>query len=191
MRAACLYAALCVSLAMSVGASSYSISSTTSVIEELQEASRVVAAALRTMEQVTYRGAATGPHPATLISLDAHGYPSARTVVPRAVAPDLTFFRLHTRIGTRKVTEIGQNPKVSLNFVDPRGRGGWLTVKGDATVENDGKGGMNILFTSQLLEMVNYNEVGAMEDRDGWVPKILARNGKGWHVVSEEPRNEL
>merc|ERR1719350_2125360 len=78
----------------------------------------VVAKARRTIEAVPYggRNSPDGPHPVSLVTMDADGYPSARSVVPREMSADLSFFRLNTREGTRKLEELAANPKPTLNF---------------------------------------------------------------------------
>merc|ERR1719174_2124570 len=74
-------------------------------------------------------------HPAALTSMDSSGYPSTRTVVPGFVAQDLSEIQMTTQKGTRKEAEIKSNPKVAVHFQDKRGRGGWVTLKGEALMK--------------------------------------------------------
>merc|ERR1712216_1073564 len=87
----------------------------------------------------------------TLISMDQNGYASARVVVAREIEPDLSFFRLNTRADTRKVNEIRAQPKVSLTFQDQVGRGGWLTIKGNARLQPLEDGTVDILVDALWL----------------------------------------
>eukprot|EP00928_Gymnodinium_smaydae_P008595 TRINITY_DN13126_c0_g3_i1.p1 TRINITY_DN13126_c0_g3~~TRINITY_DN13126_c0_g3_i1.p1 ORF type:complete len:194 (+),score=32.69 TRINITY_DN13126_c0_g3_i1:32-613(+) len=142
-----------------------------------------IAKARRTIEAVPYGGqnSPNGPHPVSLVTLDASGYPSARSVVPREIAPDLGFFRLNTRDGTRKLAELKANPRTTLHFHDQRGRQGWLTIKGNSVLEPLGDGRVDILFNAIALEAVNYNE-NLMADTEGWQPTVLLRKNGSWEL---------
>merc|ERR1712046_80705 len=138
--------------------------------ESMSDASvrQVIAKAKKCIDAVPYRDR-HDVHPVSLITLDKDGFPTARTVVPREYNDDVSFIRLNSRKGTRKIDQIRQNNRVSLNYQDQRGRGGWLTIKGTAKLEEARDGSLDILVTAVALEGVNYNE-GLMADEDGWVP---------------------
>jgi hypothetical protein len=141
----------------------------------------IVSKARRVIEAVPYqdRNSPGGPHPVTLITQDADGYASARAVVPRQIGDDLSFFRLNTREGTRKLAELRNNPKTTLSFHDQRGRQGWLTIKGDSVLEAAADGSVDILFYAKKLEAVSYNEQ-LMADSEGWKPILLHRDNGSW-----------
>jgi len=146
---------------------------------------KLLAKAKRCIEAVPYQGSSKGPHPVSLITFDSEGFASARTVVPREFAEDLSFILLNTRKDTRKVGEIQHNPKVSLNFQDQRGRGGWLTMKGVAELQPLDGNSVNILVTIVQIEGVSYNE-DFMADREGWKPMVLRRVDGRWAVAGSE-----
>lgn len=134
-----------------------------------------------------------GVHPASLVTLDASGFPSARTIVPREIAEDLSYFRLQTRAETLKLEEIVNNPRVSLAYQDQRGRQGWLTVKGMATLDSAGRGRsgrsagpdqVNIHVEVTEIRGMSYL-VDLMGDKDGWVPITLVRDSdkRDWQSV--------
>ena len=67
--------------------------------------------------------------------------------------------------------------------MDPRGRQGWLCIKGTAVLEpeNPGQpengGNLNILVTPLRLEAVDYPEK-LHSDAEGWVPLKLEFDSK-------------
>merc|ERR1740129_1043734 len=120
-------------------------------------------------------------HPAALSSVDKDGFPSTRTVIPNFVAQDLSEVRLSTRKGTRKLAEIEANPKVSLHFQDQRGRGGWVTIKGEVTTKPGSEEDVvDIVLTPRRCEAMSYVE-DAMADEEGWKPAIMVKpRGEAW-----------
>merc|ERR1719330_153206 len=123
--------------------------------------------------------------PVALITLDASGFPSARTVQPREVAPDLSNVRLGTRGDTRKVAELRSNPHVALNWQDQKGRGGWVTLKGVVTLE-EVKPEVRIHVDVAALEAMDYNE-NLKLDAEGYKPAVLVRSRDAWAWPLAEP----
>eukprot|EP00930_Biecheleria_cincta_P046014 TRINITY_DN31730_c0_g1_i1.p1 TRINITY_DN31730_c0_g1~~TRINITY_DN31730_c0_g1_i1.p1 ORF type:complete len:227 (+),score=19.39 TRINITY_DN31730_c0_g1_i1:52-681(+) len=145
-----------------------------------------IAKARRTIEAVPYGGNNSPQgHPVSLITQDAQGYASARTVVPREISEDLSFFRLNTPEGTRKLGELAANPRTTLHVHDQRGRQGWLTIKGDSIMQHNSDGTVDILFTAQKLESMSYTE-GLMADKEGFKPISLARQNGCWMLESQQ-----
>ena len=119
-----------------------------------------------------------GVHPCALVTVDARGFPSARTIVPRAYAEDLSTVRLATRMGTEKLADIARNPHVCLNFQDQRGRQGWVTIKGLARAGADGE---TVVVEVAEIRAMSYTE-GVMLDAEGWEPACAVREGGGWRL---------
>ncbi|CAD7943679.1 unnamed protein product [Amoebophrya sp. A25] len=141
--------------------------------------------------KIPYRddNGAGGVHPASLITVDADGFPSSRIVVPRQVAPDFSEIRLNTRAESRKVAEVRANPRVSVSWEDQRGAGGWAVAKGQAEVIPIDKGQparVDIVVKCHRLEAMSYNERVMADDQEGWKPTILERTGdhRGWQFAS-------
>ena len=142
--------------------------------------SEILARCLRCIQCVPYHDRTDFVHPVTLITADPDGFAfSARVVVPREISDDLSYFRLNTRPETRKVAEIQKDARCSLMYWDQRGKQGWLTLKGSVTrVESQQQGNdwsVDLHFSAQKLEVMNYNE--ALRQEDGWVPIVLLRVG--------------
>lgn len=127
-------------------------------------------------------------HPVSLITYGADGYPSARTIAPLEIAADLSEFRFYTRQDSRKVKDIQRNPKVSLAWQDQRGRGGWVTIKGDAELR-PGKSKtfpVDIIVMARVIEAVSYNEGLLQDDGTGERPIVLERERgtrNGWRKL--------
>jgi len=152
-----------------------------SAVESVEDnIEQILSAIHNTISSVPYNAApAAGVqlHPAALTSTDPHGFPSTRTVIPSFIAPDLSQIHLTTHRGTRKEIEIKENPKVSLHFQDPRGKGGWATIKGDASLRPGADAmSLEILMCPCKCEVMSYTE-GIMGDDDGWMPRILVKKG--------------
>ena len=122
-----------------------------------------------------------GVHPVNLITIDQHGFPSSRLVVPRKISEDLSEIQLKTRHDTRKVVELklAKNDKVALSWWDQRGRQGWVNIKGVATLhETDAADkdqeyrSVDIIVKCSVLEVMDYNE-NLMCDSEGYKPVIL------------------
>jgi len=153
----------------------------------LNKTQTLLKAALDTIASVPYVAApAVGVrlHPAAFTSIDKDGFPSTRTVVPTFLAADLSEVRLSSRAGTRKLAEIEANPKASLHFMDQRGRGGWVTLKGEAALRPGGEeGAVEVVLSPQRCEVMSYVE-GAMADDEGWKPAVLVKaKGEAWRRV--------
>jgi general stress protein 26 len=73
---------------------------------------------------------------ANLITIDEEGFPASRSVVAREYNQDLSVFRLQTRKNTRKIAQIRKNKKIAVTYVDQRGRGGWVTFRGEAELKD-------------------------------------------------------
>ena len=58
-------------------------------------------------------------HTPALASVHPDGSPTVRTVVLRAVDPDLRTLRLHTDVRSAKFRQIAADPRVFLHFYDP------------------------------------------------------------------------
>lgn len=135
----------------------------------------------RTMSSIPYKAApvvGVRLHPAVLTSVDQDGFPSMRTVIPAFVAPDLSEIRINTKIDTRKVQEIQKNKRISLHYQDQRGRGGWVTLKGDAKLSLSGKeeDSAEVLLVPDRIECVSYIEGPTSADNgEGWKPAVMVR----------------
>ncbi len=72
------------------------------------------------------------PHLASLATIAADGKPWVRYVIPRA--DENLIFRVATRLHSRKVAQIQQNPEVHLTcgVTDPRQVGTFLQIQGRA-----------------------------------------------------------
>ena len=68
-----------------------------------QSISKIISAAHGVIRSVPYE-VAPSMHPATFVSFDADGYPSARVLVPRFVAEDMSTITINTRVETRKAS---------------------------------------------------------------------------------------
>ena len=112
---------------------------------------------------------------ANLITIDSEGYPASRSVVAREIANDLSYLRFQTRANTRKLVHLKGNNKVAVTYVDGRGKGGWVTFRGEVELQNRSDGEVDIHMTVFKLEAMNYNEK-LMQDNDGWQPEMLVRN---------------
>ncbi|CAE8601375.1 unnamed protein product [Polarella glacialis] len=160
--------------------------------------SAVLSAAHSLINSVPFQNRTDYVHPTSFITIDEEGFPSARLVVPLEVAPDFSKIILSTRTNTRKVAEIkasldrkgvtvsasGAVPEntgvpASCSWNDYRNRGGWLTIKGLASLGKQIEDGtkIEIIFRPVHLEIMSYNEK-AHEDADGWSPVILSREGE-------------
>jgi len=152
-----------------------------------QKVQRVLAAIHATISSIPYHAApAAGVtlHPAALTSKDAHGFPSTRTVVPAAVAADLSEVKISTRKGTRKEAEIRADDRVALHFQDQRGRGGWVTLKGRALVRSGAQEGMlDIVLKPTTCEAMSYVEAELLVDSEGFTPVSLTRKGDEWELA--------
>ena len=149
-------------------------------VQDTISTSEILARCLRCIQCVPYHDRTDFVHPVTLITADPDGFAfSARVVVPREISDDLSYFRLNTRPETRKVAEIQKDARCSLMYWDQRGKQGWLTLKGSVTkVESQHQGNnrsVDLHFSAQKLEVMNYNE--ALRQEDGWVPIVLQRVG--------------
>ena len=141
-----------------------------------------------TIAAVSYRGKTdrnwNGAHPVALVTVDDAGFPSARTVVPREISEDLSYFRLQTGPATEKLRELQSNPRVCLNYQDHRGRQGWLTVKGTARVEGRTDGEFNLHVDVTELRGYSYPEK-LMEDKNGiQCPVSFVRKEGTWVIKS-------
>jgi hypothetical protein len=142
----------------------------------------------RTINSIPYKAppvAGVRLHPCVLTSIDEDGYPSMRTVVPSHMEPDLSEIRIVTSIDTKKIQEIQKNKHVSLHYQDQRGRGGWVTLKGDAKINFKPEGDMaQVAVRPERCEVVSYMEGPTSADNgEGWKPAVLVRpNGgaDGW-----------
>lgn len=123
-------------------------------------------------------------HPAALTSQDAQGFPSTRTVVPGAVAVDLSEVKISTRKGTRKEAEIKADGRVAVHFQDQRGRGGWVTLKGHASIRPGVQEGMlEIVVKPITCESLSYVETELLIDGEGFQPVRLTRDGDEWKLA--------
>lgn len=90
--------------------------------------------------QLLQRGArdrhAAARHPC-LVTMDAAGLPQARTVVLRAVHPDLRELVFHSDRRSQKVAALRAHPACAVHVYDPRRRL-QLRMDGDATVATEG-----------------------------------------------------
>jgi len=120
-------------------------------------------------------------HPAAFTTFDADGYPSTRTVVPHYISDDLAEIRITSKTGTRKEQEISEDNRVSLHYHDQRGKQGWVTIKGYATLkEGVQEDTIEIVIRPERCECVSYNE-NMSADGDGWKPAIMVSAGSsGW-----------
>lgn len=123
-------------------------------------------------------------HPAALTSCDGNGYPSTRTVVPNAITADLSEVKMTTRKGTRKEAEIKANGKVALHFQDQRGRGGWVTLKGTATIGPGAQADhLDVVMKVSKAEAMSYVVEGLRKDEEGWKPVLLNWVDGEWNFV--------
>jgi len=119
-------------------------------------------------------------HPAVLTSFDEDGFPSMRTVIPYEVAGDFSDIRVRTDMATRKVQEIQTNSKVSLHYQDQRGRGGWVTFKGDAKIVIAGNDLVEIVIRPERCECMSYVDGPTSADNgEGWKPAVAIRPAGG------------
>jgi PPOX class probable F420-dependent enzyme len=70
-----------------------------------------------------------------LVTIGESGYPQARTVDAFAPEADMTVW-IATNAVTRKVAEVGRDPRVTLYYYDPGGPG-YVSLQGKATVVRD------------------------------------------------------
>ena len=139
----------------------------------------VIKAAFDLIASVPYK-AAPGMNPATFVTYDPDGFPSARVLVPRHISKDLTEITLNTRMDTNKFLEIQGNPKSALCYHDQRGKQGWLTLKGTAHSHAFGRPitdeYVDVHFRVEKLEIMTYNDGGALKI-DRARPVVLVRRG--------------
>jgi general stress protein 26 len=84
---------------------------------------------------VAARAIITAVRYTTLITLDSTGHPQARAIDP--FAPDGDFVvRIGTNRRTRKVGEIGRDPRVTLYYFDELSAA-YVTIRGTATIVTD------------------------------------------------------
>ena len=151
-------------------------------MSESKEISRILSSCVRALQDESPYNHVFPMRVTSLITLDADGLVSSRAVQPRERSDDLSYFRIQTWANTRKVAELRRNPVCSMTFVDQRGRGGWLTFKGRARLEERRDGEIDIHFDVLKLEAMDYNEK-IMQDRDGWEPETLVRSDGKWKRV--------
>ena len=150
------------------------------------KAQELLGAIRRTIASVPFKApfiAGVRLHPGVLTSYDEDGFPSMRTVIPHEMAEDLSEVCIRTNMATRKVQEIQRNKKVSLHFQDQRGRGGWVTLKGDAKVDFVGASDdvVELRLRPDCCECVSYVEGPTSADAGaGWKPAVLQRQADGW-----------
>jgi PPOX class probable F420-dependent enzyme len=70
-----------------------------------------------------------------LVTIGEDGYPQARTVDAFAPEEDMTVW-IATNAVTRKVAEVGRDPRVTLYYYEPGGPG-YVTLQGKATAVRD------------------------------------------------------
>merc|ERR1712054_315260 len=138
----------------------------------------VLAAVRRVVQSVPY-DKSPEHHPATFISTDPDGFPSARVLVPREYSDDFSRIKLNTRKDSRKFAEIRGEPRVALSFHDQRGEQGWLTFK--CTVDagklrqevyrSGGSDTCDVWLDVHKIEVMDYNERLRL-DPAGWVPVV-------------------
>mmetsp|Transcript_22611 Transcript_22611/g.36154 ORF Transcript_22611/g.36154 Transcript_22611/m.36154 type:complete len:176 (+) Transcript_22611:43-570(+) len=147
----------------------------------------IIARAHSLINSIPYRddGGRGGIHPVSLITVDSEGFPSSRVLVPREISSDLSYILLNTRSDTRKVDEVRRNSKVSLMWNDQRARGGWLVLKGIATMQRDqtDSSRTNILVSITALDVMTYNE-NLMADSEGYIPIVMRREEHGWECAT-------
>jgi general stress protein 26 len=135
-----------------------------------------------------------------LVTMDASGEPQARAMDPFPPEEDMTVW-LGTHAGTRKVGQIRRNPKVTLFYLEPSGRG-YVTLIGDAELVDDpgekarhwkdawqpfyrdgnrGEDYLLIRVRPRRLEIVSLIH-GIAAEPDGWKPAIVELGG-----VEDEP----
>jgi general stress protein 26 len=123
-----------------------------------------------------------------LVTVGESGYPQARTVDAFAPEGDMTVW-IATNPVTRKVTEIGKDPRVTLYYFEPGGTG-YVTLQGKAAVVRDpaekskrwkedwaafyrdrnrGEDYVLIEVTPVRLEIVSYAH-GLLNDPASWRP---------------------
>mmetsp|Transcript_28548 Transcript_28548/g.71548 ORF Transcript_28548/g.71548 Transcript_28548/m.71548 type:complete len:168 (+) Transcript_28548:97-600(+) len=131
---------------------------------------------------------ARGAHPASFVTVDEDGFPSARLVVPTSASEALTDFVINTRADTRKVQEIragGRN--ASLVWTSQKGKQGWLTIKGLVSCGGVGNNErLDIHFEARKIEVMSYNQADLKGDDSGFKPLILERadgEGRFWKRV--------
>jgi hypothetical protein len=145
----------------------------------------IIASCLVLIRSVPYMDTTSrGLHPVSLVSIDADGFPSSRVVAPTSIADDLATFTINTREDTRKVREIRANPNVSLVWTSQPGRGGWLTLKGTATVGAVNKQGrLDLSIRIVRVEAMSYNQPHLQTDENG-TPVILEMRDGAWTRAS-------
>jgi hypothetical protein len=151
---------------------------------KLNKTQELISVIHRTINSIPYKSppvAGVRLHPCVLTSIDEDGYPSMRTVVPSHLEPDLSEIRIVTRIDTKKIQEIQKNKHVSLHYQDQRGRGGWVTLKGDAKIHLKKEGEMaEVVVCPERCEVVSYMEgPTSADDGEGWKPAVLVRPNGG------------
>jgi general stress protein 26 len=123
-----------------------------------------------------------------LVTAGEEGYPQARAVDAFAPEEDLTVW-IATNPATRKVAEIGRDPRVTLYYYEPAGPG-YVTLQGKAAVVRDpaekekrwkedwapfysdrnrGEDYVLIKVTPVRLEIVSYAD-GLLNDPATWRP---------------------
>ena len=131
--------------------------------------------------------ASPGRFIANLITIDADGFPASRCLNAREISKDFTYLRFQTRASTRKLVHLRGNNKVAITYVDGRGKGGWVTLRGEAELQNRSDGEVDIHVNVLKIESVNYNEE-LMQDDSGWQPEMLQRvaddSGGPWTRVA-------
>lgn len=176
--AGCLFA----SLSLTVAVSSPVWAQETAAAEQ----TRVMQAAAELMRSAGY---------CALVTMDAAGQPQARAMDPFPPEEDMTVW-LGTHAGTRKVDQIRRNPKVTLFYLEPSGRG-YVTLIGDAEMVDDpaekaqrwkeawqpfyrdgnrGEDYLLIRVRPRRLEVVSLIH-GIAAEPDAWKPAIVELGG--------------
>jgi general stress protein 26 len=127
----------------------------------------------------------------TMVTLDAEGSPQARIIDAFAPEDDFSVW-IGTKRTTRKVTEIGADPRVTLLYFD-REDPGFVTLVGRAELVDDpkqkaarfkeewrsfyedgplGPDYVLIRVRAERLEIVSESR-GAINDPDSWLPPIV------------------
>lgn len=126
-----------------------------------------------------------------LVTLDDDGAPRVRTMDPFPPERDLTVW-LATNAGTRKVSDLGRDPRATLYYFDAAG-GGYVSLVGRAEIVDDpdqkqarwkdawgpfyedgnrGEDYVLIRFVPERAEIVSL-EYGVASEPRAWKPAIL------------------